>query len=78
MTTTPAHTDGCTYFIDGTWRHCCDSHDAAYATNTVTLQSHIDLGICVAQTTGGPLLGLLMALATLLWWLLRHRNKHQP
>lgn len=72
-TSPTTHTDGCTYFIDGTWRHCGDSHDLAYASGTVSAQSHIGLGICVAQTTGGPLLGLLMALATLLWWLLRRR-----
>ena len=65
--------DGCTLWLDGTWRQCCEAHDLAYFTDTVTLQSHIDLGICVAQTSGGPILGLLMALATLLWWLFRHR-----
>lgn len=66
--------DGCTYWFNGSWGHCCSAHDLAYTTNTVTLQSHIDLGVCVAQTSGGPLMGILMAVATTVWWLARRRN----
>lgn len=67
--------DGCTHWFDGTWRHCCEAHDLAYFTDSVTLQSHIDLGVCVAQTSGGPAMGLLMAIATAIWWLVRHRGR---
>lgn len=63
--------DGCTYWFDGTWRHCCEAHDLAYATETVTLQSHLELGLCVAQTSGGAVMGAIMALATTVWWVAR-------
>lgn len=71
----PAHSDGCTGWFDGTWRHCCDAHDAAYAAGEVTLQTHIELGQCVAQTSGGLLMGVAMFLATALWWAVRHRGR---
>lgn len=67
--------DGCTYWLDGSWRHCCREHDLAYSTGTVTLQSHIDLGACVAQTSGGPIMGIAMAAATTIWWLARRRRR---
>lgn len=67
--------DGCTYFFDGDWRHCCDAHDAAYASHTVSAWSHVDLGLCVAQTSGGPVLGAFMAAATLLWWIFKNKGK---
>lgn len=70
--------DGCTNWFDGTWRHCCDAHDAAYAAGTVSLQSHLDLGACVAVTSGGPLMGALMAVGTALWWIVRHRAARNP
>jgi hypothetical protein len=70
--------DGCTGFIDGWWRACCDEHDQAYLDNTVTLWTHLELGWCVAFASEHPLLmvaglliGLLMAAATTLWWLIR-------
>lgn len=66
--------DGCTFWFDGWWRHCCDQHDQAYLDGTVTLQTHIDLGQCVAQTTGGLAMGLLMMIATTVWWWLKHRR----
>lgn len=60
--------DGCTYWFDGSWRHCCEAHDLAYFTNTVTLQTHIELGQCVAQTSGGLAMGVIMMIATIAWW----------
>ena len=63
--------DGCTHWFDGDWRHCCDAHDAAYDTGLVTLQIHVELGQCVAQTSGGLVLGVLMMAATSIWWLIR-------
>lgn len=65
--------DGCTYWFDGDWRHCCDVHDYAYAMDTVSLQTHIDLGLCVAGTSGGIIMGIIMALAAIVWWLLRYK-----
>lgn len=67
--------DGCTYWIDGTWRKCCEIHDLAYSTGTVTLQSHLDLGACVSHSGGGVVMGVAMAVATTIWWQLMHRRR---
>lgn len=66
--------DGCTLWFDGAWRHCCEAHDLAYETNAVTLQSHVELGQCVAQTDGGLLMGVVMMIATTLWWLAKRKK----
>jgi hypothetical protein len=66
--------DGCTGFFDGSWRHCCDAHDRAYELGTLTWRTHLELGQCVSQSEGGILIGLAMFLATLLWWLVKHRR----
>lgn len=72
MTPTGPHDDGCTLWFDGSWRHCCDTHDAAYAAGTVDLTTHLDLAACVAAT-GWPLIGLIMGAATAIWWVVRYR-----
>ena len=76
--------DGCTMWPDGLpvwlggsgneWLHCCEAHDLAYET-TVTLQTHVELGQCVAQTPGGLAIGFVMTIATATWWLLRRHRK---
>lgn len=65
--------DGCTLWFDGAWQHCCVDHDLAYYTDSVTLQSHVDLAACVAETSGGPVMGLVMLIGTTAWWLIKHR-----
>lgn len=75
------NSDGCTLWPDGwfgeqTWYHCCLAHDAYYWDGTVNWQSHVELGQCVAQTSGGLLMGVTMMIGTGAWWLLtRHRRK---
>lgn len=72
--------DGCTFWFDGWWRSCCDIHDQAYLDNTVDIITHIDLGLCVINTSPSLFLtglaiviGSIMTLATLIWWLVRHK-----
>ncbi len=72
---TPSNpSDGCTYWPDGSWVHCCWEHDRAYDLGEVTWRTHLELGQCVSQSEGGILIGLAMFLATLLWWLVKHRR----
>jgi hypothetical protein len=78
METSSGDSDGCTFWFNGDWAACCWAHDSAYDNDAVTIWSHIDLGICVAQTSGGFLMGLLMAVATTLWWLIKHRGSKNP
>ncbi|WP_099868240.1 hypothetical protein [Pararhizobium haloflavum] len=73
--------DGCTYWIDGWWRSCCDAHDVDYLNGAVNIGSHLDLGLCVIQSApnpalaaGGVVIGGVMALATTAWWLIKHRG----
>lgn len=61
--------DGCTLWLQGTWRHCCEAHDIAYGAGFDKLQADLDLGLCVAQT-GHPLMAIVMVLGVLLFgWL---------
>lgn len=74
----------CTAFLDGwpswiggygdEWLKCCQIHDIAYEAGDVTAWTHIELGQCVFES-GGWILGPIMAVATLLYWLHRHVNR---
>lgn len=70
--------DGCSLWIDGWWRACCDTHDLAYIDGEVSLMSHIDLGMCVIASGGGVVMGALMAIATTLWWIIKHKGRKRP
>jgi hypothetical protein len=70
--------DGCTFWIDGWWRACCDAHDMAYIAGNVDLATHLELGRCVIATGGGLAMGALMSLAATLWWLVKHRGRKNP
>jgi hypothetical protein len=72
--------DGCTWWFDGWWRECCDRHDSAYLTDSVTLFTHVDLGICVLETAPSMIafvlaimIATLMVVGTAAWWTLRYR-----
>lgn len=74
----------CTRFLDGwpewlggrgdEWLACCVAHDVAYATDTVSFWTHVELGQCVLES-GGWILAPIVAVVTLFWWLHRHVNK---
>jgi hypothetical protein len=68
-----AYNDGCTLWFDGVWRHCCEAHDQAYLDQSVTLMTHVDLGVCVVQASGNLTVGIGMAAATCLWWIIVHK-----
>jgi hypothetical protein len=40
--------DGCTFWLDRTWRACCDIHDAAFASGT-TLQQFWDANVALLE-----------------------------
>lgn len=43
--------DGCTLYLQGVWRHCCDAHDLAYVVGEVDkLTADWQLFSCVAAT----------------------------
>ena len=64
-----ALSDGCTAWLDGNWRLCCEIHDQAYADQLPKLLSDLDLASCVSAY-GHPLIALGMLLAvTLFGWL---------
>ena len=76
-TSTPAG-DGCTLFLDGVWRQCCDIHDIAYVAGGDKGAIDWALFECVAAT-GHPVMAVVMlAGVTLfgwLWWrAARRRN----
>ena len=70
--------DGCTGWIDGVWRHCCDAHDIAYSSGFDKFQTDLELAVCVAQT-GNPIVAVLMFLGVTIfgwfWYLKAKRTK---
>lgn len=67
-------------WIGGTgdeWKHCCVEHDRAYEANEVTTQVHIELGYCVYEAVGwlGIFVAVVMVVATIVYWLMRHKNQ---
>ena len=51
----------CTFFPDGSWVSCCDSHDAAYSKGTTYSRKLADqrLALCVKQS-GHPIIAKVM------------------
>lgn len=65
--------DGCTLWLDGAWRHCCDAHDLAYAQLADKGVADWALFLCVAET-GNPFMAFLMLVGVAIfgwWWYLR-------
>lgn len=70
--------NGCTSFVDGAWRLCCDLHDQAYSEQLPKLFSDLDLASCVTAQ-GYPGIALVMFLAVSLFgWLFYPRTKRTP
>jgi hypothetical protein len=68
-------TDGCTLWIDGVWRSCCDAHDLAYANGMDYITSNLELGVCVAKT-GHGIMGIIMTIGTMAFgWIFYKRIK---
>ena len=70
--------DGCTLWIDGVWRACCDAHDLAYASGVDKALADVLLRDCVSAT-GFPLMGWIMFLGVTLFggfFYARHRRKN--
>ena len=70
--------DGCTGWFDGTWRHCCEAHDAA----GVSLESNLELARCVAERSPGMAAIMLIGTSTFgigyaIWRGRRKRKKWQ-
>lgn len=58
--------DGCTLWIDGSWRHCCDLHDFHYDALYDKLWADIELYKCVADT-GYPIIAIVMFIGVTLF-----------
>lgn len=82
--------NGCTGWIEGNWRQCCDIHDLAYAAQLPKVLADINLQDCVAAH-GHPIMGLVMWAGVTLfggifyamaWWKGRKAKKdaidHEP
>lgn len=74
--------DGCTWWPDGwfgekTWYECCVQHDLHYVDGTVNWGAHIELGQCVAGTTGGLLMGVVMLAGVGIWYLITQNQKRR-
>lgn len=66
--------DGCSLWIDGVWRHCCDAHDLAYLNGTDKIIADLDLARCVADTGNGTMALIMLAGVTLFGWLFLRRK----
>lgn len=69
--------DGCTLWIDGVWRACCDAHDLAYAKVAVPLDkiiADLDLARCVAGTGHGVVALVMLAGVTVFGWFFIRRK----
>ena len=68
--------DGCSYWFDGNWKHCCDLHDLAYIYSTGKLEADWELFQCVAGT-GNPIMGFIMFIGVSLGGWIWYRNKRK-
>jgi hypothetical protein len=69
----------CSFWLEGSWGHCCQAHDAAYdalaPSGGSRLAADLDLAWCVAQT-GNPVMAALMFTAVAAFgWLFVRRPK---
>lgn len=58
--------DYCTFFIEGSWSHCCQAHDKAYELQVDKGQADRELYSCVkdsSDTSGIILVAALMFVA---------------
>lgn len=65
--------DGCTGWVDGVWRHCCDAHDLAYASGFDKFQADLALQECVAAT-GNPVMAFIMLVGVSLFGWIFYRK----
>ena len=54
--------DYCTFFIEGSWSHCCQQHDKAYETQVPKGQADIDLYNCVKEASPTGITWIVAAL----------------
>jgi hypothetical protein len=66
--------DGCTDWINGVWRSCCDAHDLAYAAGLPKIPADLDLASCVAGTGHGVMALVMLAGVTIFGWLFYSRH----
>lgn len=67
--------DGCTLWLDGVWRQCCDVHDLAYQAGADKVPADLELALCVAQTGHGAMALIMLAGVTLFGWIF-YRRRH--
>lgn len=67
-------TNGCTGWFDGTWKHCCDVHDIAYASGADKLVSDFELAKCVAETGNGWMAFIMLIAVVLFGWVFKKRQ----
>lgn len=68
VTDDPFLDDGCTGWFDGSWRTCCDVHDAAFLAGQgwpEFFEANWGLAQCVAATGGWPIAAVMLAGVTL-------------
>lgn len=65
--------DGCTFWLQGWWRHCCVAHDAAYANGVNKFIADEALRICVDQA-GAPIMAWIMFIGVTLFGGLFYRK----
>jgi len=73
-------TDYCTLWPDRLfgvdYSQCCLQHDLAYLAGLPRIEADLALGLCVAES-GLPIIGVLMALATMAFgWFFYRRNRN--
>lgn len=63
---TPEAVDHCSWWPEGSWAACCAVHDTV-SQGWADFASHVALGSCVADTSGGAVMGITMTVGIMLF-----------